>query len=236
MNSTAELLAYARNLADELETEMTWHQEPGFGGFWKADEPKTEYRIAARAIGALEFLREYAGADSDWTRRARHLYDSQGDNQSRESGARAISDLLRGWASQAEAGIVEIAGARARAEISVVGTDLMSQVRRLLEDGKTHPAAAIVLCGAALEVALRALAEARNLELTERPSLGAFARLLRAEKVLSAQDVKDFDQCGGLRNLAAHGHFDELTSSRAGLLEQQTNLLLRRISDLHEAC
>jgi len=38
--------------------------------------------------------------------------------------------------------------------------------------------------------------------------------------------------CAGLRNAAAHGDFEGLTLARAGLLEQQTNLLLRRIADL----
>ena len=37
----------------------------------------------------------------------------------------------------------------------------------------------------------------------------------------------------GLRNLAANGDFDSLSHERAGLMEQQTNILLRRLADLH---
>lgn len=38
----------------------------------------------------------------------------------------------------------------------------------------------------------------------------------------------------GVRNAAAHGRFDELSRERAGLLEQQVNLFLRRLADLLE--
>jgi hypothetical protein len=36
----------------------------------------------------------------------------------------------------------------------------------------------------------------------------------------------------GIRNLAAHGEFDDLSRERAGLMEQQVNMFLRRLSDL----
>lgn len=113
-----------------------------------------------------------------------------------------------------------------------MSTDIMSQVRRLLEDRKTHPAASIVLCGAALEIALRAVAEAADLALAGRPSMTGYGRLLRSSELITAQDMKDLEQCAGLRNVAAHGEFDTLSLERAGLMEQQTNLLLRRLADL----
>jgi uncharacterized protein YutE (UPF0331/DUF86 family) len=78
---------------------------------------------------------------------------------------------------------------------------------------------------------LRAVVKARDLVLTEKASIGAYTRLLRQNKVIPAQDVEDFEQCGGLRNAAAHGEFDSLSRERAGLMEQRTNLLLRRLSD-----
>lgn len=109
---------------------------------------------------------------------------------------------------------------------------MMGQVRRLLDDKQTHPAAAIVLCGAALESAQRALIEARGLALTERPSLSAYTWLLRKEELITKQEAKDLEQVGRLRNAAAHGQFDELSRERAGLMEQQTTLLLSRISEL----
>jgi hypothetical protein len=185
MRQQQDVLAYARQQADELERDMVWES-----AYWSASDRSMTWRIAARAVAALEFLRQYAGEDSFWTQRAIAVYQSRGDNQSTVTGARAVGDLLRAWADQVEAGIVEIAGSRAWAEIGIVSTDVMSQVRRLLEDQGTHPAAAIVLCGAALEIALRALVEARNLTLPERPSLNSLTGVLRKASLITAQDVR----------------------------------------------
>lgn len=229
-----DVLAYARQQADELEKDMAWQQrEPGYNGYWQAPDKAIASRIAARAVAAPEFFRQYAGEDSFWTQRAMFVYQNKGDNQSPESGARAVGDLLRAWADQVEAGVVEIAGSRAWAEIGIVSTDVMSQVRRLLEDRGAHPAAAIVLCGAALEIALRAVVQARNLALPERPSLSTLTGVLRQAGLITVQDVKDLERCAGLCNSAAHGDFDSLSRERAGLMEQQTNILLRRLADLH---
>jgi uncharacterized protein YutE (UPF0331/DUF86 family) len=229
-----DILSYARRQADELEKDMSWERSDyGNGGYWKADSSDAYPRVTARAVSALEFFRQYAGEDSFWTQRAIAIYERGGNNQSSETGARALGDLLRAWADQVEAGAVEVAGSRAWAEIGIVGTDVMTQVRRLLEDRHSHPAAAIVLCGAALEIALRSAVEARGLELgNDRPSMASFTKLLRRERLITAQDVKDLEQCAGLRNLAAHGQFDDLSPERAGLMEQQTNILLRRLADL----
>jgi hypothetical protein len=233
MVSTGEVLGYARRSAEDLKLDMHWIPESEYGqGYWKASDPSLFPKISARATAALEFLRQYAGGDSFWTLRAQAVYASNGDNQSSETGARSIGDILVAWANQVEAGISEIAGSRAWAEVSIVSTDLMMQVRRLLEDRKTHPAAAMVLCGAALEIALRAVIGTRGLEVQGRPSLSTYTRLLRTADLITVQDAKDLEQCAGLRNAAAHGDFDALSTERAGLLEQQTNLLLRRLADL----
>lgn len=227
------VLTYARHLAAELKLDMNWIAGEYGGGYW---EPRgnTEGIIHGRAVAALEFFREYAGAESSWCVRAVHIWESKGDNKSMGTGAYYLGVLLSAWADQVDAGITEIAGARARIEVGAVSTEVMVQVRRLIEDRKAHPAAAIVLCGAALETALRATAEARSLSLPEnqRPSLSSYSQLLRSAGLFSGQDVKDVAQCGGLRNAAAHGHFDDLSGERAGLMEQQTNLLLRKLSDL----
>ena len=37
---------------------------------------------------------------------------------------------------------------------------------------------------------------------------------------------------GGVRNSAAHGEFDELDRARAGLMEQQVNFFLSRLTGL----
>jgi hypothetical protein len=229
--TSSAVLGYARSLADELTKDMRWEASPN-GGYWEAPNRADIPRIMARATAALEFFRQYAGANSLWTDRAISIYENKGERQSTESGARAVGDLLRAWADQVDAGITEIVGARAWAEVGVVSTDMMSQARQLLEDRKAHPAPAIVLCGAALETALRTVVNARGLLLAERPSMSAYARLLRQAQLITVQDMKDIEQCAGLRNAAAHGEFDILSRERAGLMEQQTNILLRRLADL----
>ncbi|MFE0529822.1 hypothetical protein ACFW0V_19700 [Micromonospora parva] len=231
MRKVNDVLEYARALASDLESDMAW-ESGDFGGYWAAFNFTLKPRIEARGTAALEFFRQYAGSESFWTERALSIYQDKVEHQSMESGVRALSDLLRTWADQVEAGVVEVAGSRSWAEFGVASTDLMSQVRRLLEDRNAHPAAAIVLCGAALEIALRAIVEERNIECDERPTLSVLTRVLRRAQVITAQDVKDLDQCAGLRNLAAHGDFESLSPERAGLMEQQTNILLRRLADL----
>ncbi|MBQ1051144.1 hypothetical protein KBX50_22065 [Micromonospora sp. C51] len=234
MAKAAEILAYARKQADELERDMHWitSEHSPSHGYWISSDYQMLTKIVARAAAAQEFLRQYSGAESFWTERAISVYQSKGDNQSTESGARAIGELLRAWADQVEAGVIEIVGSRSWVEVGQASTDVMGQVRRLNEDPEAHPAAAIVLCGAALEVALRAVAESRGIVVEERPTLSVLTKVLRRERLLTVQDVKDLEQCGGLRNLAAHGQFETLSPERAGLMEQQTNLLLRRLSDL----
>ncbi|HZI75131.1 MAG TPA: hypothetical protein VFD73_14110, partial [Gemmatimonadales bacterium] len=44
--------------------------------------------------------------------------------------------------------------------------------------------------------------------------------------------MKDVTQMGGVRNSAAHGEFDELDRARAGLMEQQVNYFLGRLTGL----
>ncbi|RJQ74677.1 hypothetical protein D5S17_22160 [Pseudonocardiaceae bacterium YIM PH 21723] len=232
MQQKQNVLAYARRMAKEVQSNMTW-EATDYGGYWTATDRSQVARIDARAAAALEFFRQYAGADSFWTRRAKDVYEKEGDHQSLESGARALGELLLEWSRQVEAGMADIIGSRAWGEVGVASTDVMAQVRQLMQDRDAHPAAAIVLCGAALEIGLRAAVEAHDLALDERASLGSFTRLLRRKQLITQQDVKDLEQCADLRNLAAHGDFSGLSPERAGLMEQQTNILLRRLADLH---
>lgn len=232
MATLDEALGWALLHADVLEQDMHWRQDGSYGGWWEATNEEAKSKIRARAVAALAFLHSYAGHDSQWTIRASMVFDDNGDRQSMESGARAIADVIRGWVEQVRAGvalprIVEAQGARA-----IASTDLMEQVRALVEDPSVSPAAPIVLAGAALEIALRSAVDELGLMLSERPTLTAYARCLRSNGALAAQDMKDVEQIAGLRNAAAHGHHDELSRERAGLMEQQVNLFLGRLAGI----
>ncbi|MFF1872343.1 hypothetical protein [Kitasatospora herbaricolor] len=62
--------------------------------------------------------------------------------------------------------------------------------------------------------------------------MAGYTRLLYRENLITKQDMKDLDQCAGIRNMAAHGGFEDLSRERAGLMEQQANLLLRKLAEL----
>ncbi|HUZ53100.1 MAG TPA: hypothetical protein VMU94_11305 [Streptosporangiaceae bacterium] len=236
MPTSAELVSWAREHATKLEADMTFRPafSPGSSGYWQAagDDLGGESRIRARAITALDFLEHFAGAGSQWARGGHDILDK--NVRSMETGARALGDVLREWANQVDAGIVVVPQAEAHGARAVAATDLMEQVRMLNEDKTVSPAAPIVLAGAALEIALRSAIAELSLQLPPKHSINAYMGCLRAAGVLSVQDVKDVEQMSGLRNSAAHGDFDALSRERAGLMEQQVGILLRRLAEIIE--
>ncbi|HEX5089628.1 MAG TPA: hypothetical protein VFV89_17605 [Nocardioides sp.] len=233
MKSKDELIARARRYAEEVRLDMRYERSDGvYGGFWAANDKTDLGRIKARAAAALDFLRQYAGEDSQWFQRAKWVYDDHGGRESTESGARQIGDVLESWADSVEEGYSSIVGADAMGVRAMASTDLMEQVRALVADKHVNPAAPIVLAGAALEVALRGAVEERGFTVNGPGSIGAYAKALRSADVISKQDMKDVEAMAGLRNAAAHGDHDELSRERAGLMEQQVNLFLARLSSL----
>ena len=223
-------MEWAENHARVLRTEMVWSETASrTRGYWKATGHEASGRIRARATAALAFLERFTGVESRWTRNAHEVFDNRGDGQSMESGARAIGGVISEWIAavrtgQAQPRLVESLGARA-----VASTDLLEQVRSLNADEKVVPAAPIVLAGAALEIALRSAVEELSLTAPTKPSISAYAKVLRSADVLNKQDMKDVEQMAGLRNQAAHGEHNELSRERSGLMEQQVNYFLRQL-------
>lgn len=234
MPTSAELVAWARDHAKLLELDMRPEQGMYGGHYWAAVDLNAESRIRARAIQALDFLDRFAGPDSQWNLRGHELLD-KGSGRTMETSARALGDVLRAWADQVDFGIIPVRQAEAQGVRVIASTDLMEQVRKLVEDNHVVPAAPIVLAGAALEVGLRSANEELGLPTLSKPSISGYAGSLRKAGLLSPQDVKDVEQMGGLRNSAAHGKFEELSRERAGLMEQQVNMFLRRLGELLDA-
>jgi hypothetical protein len=233
--TTVELVtAYARRLAEDLTRDMKLVKGEMSGSWWAADSPEAKAIIHGRAAAALEFLRQYAGPESHWLVQGIESYTGKVRFRDGVSGCRALSGILLSWVDQVEAGVTEIMGARTWAETAAASTDLMTQVRRLMEDRQAHPAAAIVLSGAALEMGLRGAMEAKALQLDpgQRASIAAYKAALQRAGFLSKQLGKDIDQVAGLRNDAAHGQLEALSRERAGLMEQQTNLLLDHLAEV----
>lgn len=91
----------------------------------------------------------------------------------------------------------------------------------------------MVLAGAALEIGLRSVVDAHGLNPDGKQlTISTLAQVLRSNELISRQEVKDIEQVGGLRNSAAHGIFDGLSRERAGLMEQQVNILMARIENI----
>lgn len=230
MEAIGEILEWAEGHANGLTQEMVW-EEGDYGGYWKAIPSSAKGRIRARVTAALDFLERFTGADSRWTASAHEVFKSKGENQSMESGAHAVGDVLAEWIRMVQSGQVKPRLVESFSVRAVSSSDLLEQVRVLNSNMDVVPAAPIMLAGAALEIALRSAVEELGLTCEGRPSINAYAKALRQADVLSRQDLKDVTQMAGIRNHAAHGEHDQLSRERAGLMEQQVNLFLARLDE-----
>ena len=107
--------------------------------------------------------------------------------------------------------------------------ELVSQARRLADDRGVHPAAFVLLAGAALELSLRGLAIDQEVEIAGRPSINAYAAALRSARLLSPLEKKQIDVWAEVRNLAAHGLIDEIRSEDAiSMLDGVNAFLVKR--------
>jgi hypothetical protein len=114
--------------------------------------------------------------------------------------------------------------ARIRVEAT---TDLLEQVQRLLDDSNVHPAAPVVLTGAALEEFLRSMYVGCNQPLAGKPGLSTYSAALQKCGKVSTTDAKNITAWAGLRNEAAHGHFTDVTRDRAKLMFEGVNLFIQ---------
>ena len=232
MDSYEQVLEWAENHIKSLTQELVWEPgDSGYGGFWRAANPQAKGRIRARATAALDFLDRYTEPGSRWSENAQGVYMRGGENQSMESGARAIGDILEEWTRMVRSGQVQPRIAGSFDVRAVSSTDLLEQVRILVEDRSIVPTASIVLAGAALEVALRSSVEELGIAIEGRRSIAVYAEALRRAEVLNRQDMKDVTAMAGLRNDAAHGE-DSLSRERAGMMEQQVNHFLTRLEQV----
>jgi hypothetical protein len=191
----------------------------------ESPSPGSEYPSAQTTTAAVEFLRTQAGTESYFYEKA--FEEARG--QFNELAVRGVARVLENWADYAEQGMVDVLPFEAlfRQEAA---TDLMEQVQILLDDPTIHPAAPVMLGGAALEEQLRALATARGISIPGRSTIDSLAGALRSNDIISRQQKKDIDSWGGLRNAAAHGRFDEIERPHAQLIAQGVNLFLAQTS------
>lgn len=188
------------------------------------EEGRRLHTEASSARPIVEYLRVHAGVDSEMYQSVRH---TAGSPLEREWIAAAKASLAE-WLMLAERGLVGDRGGLLGARFEAA-TDLMEQVQILLDDKQIHPAAPVMLAGAALEQALRGLVESKQLTVA-RTGIGGYSDALRTAKVVTRQQKKDIDSWGGLRNSAAHGEFDSLSLDAAQLMAMGVNLFLQQVS------
>lgn len=171
----------------------------------RAEAERLASGVASRSLEmgsllpAVEFLRLKAGPRSEFYARALEA----AKRYSPAYGASTVVNGLRGWADFVNRGLAEMP-VEAQARVAAA-TDLMEQVEQLLQDRRVHPAAPVMLAGAALEELLRSLVDTAGLKPKGKPGIGSYASALREAGVISPQEVKDVTSWGGMRNDAAHG-------------------------------
>lgn len=174
---------------------------------------------------ALEFLRRHAPG-SQFARSAEAL-SLTGAGLTADSAATAVADILDAWARSANESWAEALPFEVQARIDAA-TDLMEQVQQLLDDSKVHPAAPIVLAGAALEEFLRSRITAKGLSPSGKPGINTYATALQQAGDLTRQEVKNITSWAGLRNHAAHGEWDQISREEARILVAGINLFLQQ--------
>lgn len=183
--------------------------------------PSTDTR-RGELFAAVEFLRLQAGPRSDLYALAARAAGEMHMN----SAHNVVAASLRGWVDLVQKGLLDSpAEAQAR---TLAANDLMEQMEILLDTSGVHPAAPVVLAGAALEELLRSMVDSAGIEIDGKPGLNTYANALRTAAVLSAQDVKNITSWAGLRNAAAHGNFDQIELPNARPMAQSVNIFMQK--------
>ncbi|MBC6456364.1 hypothetical protein [Actinomadura sp. HBU206391] len=181
--------------------------------------------MRGQASAALEFLRRYA-SDTQFLAAAEACFDRSSPADAAHALQR-VAEILELWKAFIKDGMAQALPFPVQARIEAA-TDLMEQVQQLISDAKVHPAAPVVLAGAALEEFLRSKVAETGVTVTGKPGISSYSSALRSSGHLSAQDVKDITAWAGQRNEAAHGEFGKLSPQRAQLMVDGINLFMRQ--------
>ena len=140
--------------------------------------------------------------------------------------------LIRSFLNSVEDDLISKASHERKIKIEVVG-EFLDQAEGLLQDNKFHPAVSSVLIGASLEEFLRNWVFDENISM-ENKKLGidTYATQLKSFGLIDKQDYKDITSWAGLRNDAAHGHWDLVNDKeKIGLMLQGVSLFIKKYSN-----
>lgn len=205
-----QFVAWARKEADKLAN---------VGTHTVSTAPAVEF-LRIHAPGEFYSHAQVAGIDAlNMARSGRQ--DGRGRNE--------VARILLAWADFVDAGMANTIpyGMQSRLDAAI---DLMEQVQVFLEDHGVVPAAPVMLAGAALEEALRGLMERCDSVIDGRPGIAKYSAALRKCDLISRQDAKNIESWAGLRNSAAHGHFENVSREEARVMAAGINLFLQQLS------
>lgn len=209
-----ELVQWAYGEAERLRTIRGQHTAHGSARF-----------ALAHATPVLEFLQRVAPG-THFAQSAGHLFEQDG-HLSASVAIEGVADILDAWTRSTSESWAQALPFEVQARIEAAN-DLMEQVQQLLDDSKVHPAAPVVLAGAALEEFLRARIAAKGITPSGKPGINTYADALQADGDLSKQEKKDITAWAGLRNHAAHGDFDQFGRPEARIMVMAVNLFLQQ--------
>lgn len=186
------------------------------------------YAFAGAWTEATQFIYDFGGRESQFAKQI-ELTDPMTHNTTwvYEHTENAINALIR----YLENGLHRSISPERQAQLDVV-SDFLDQANSLLKNNKIHPAAPIVIIGAALEEFLRNWVEDENLIAdTSRATIDTYAKLLKENEFLTKQDIKDITSWAGIRNDAAHGKWEEVNDKkRVKLMLEGVNHFMRKNS------
>lgn len=173
---------------------------------------------------AMEFLKIYGGVDNSFYRRINSV-TGYNDNAYKD----ALCSVMDSFIDFVRNGLLRAVSLEREIQIETV-SDFLEQAEKLLNDKIVHPAAPAVIIGAALEEFLRNWLEEIGTDLSEiKNSLDVYSIELRRKELITKQDQKDITSWGGIRNDAAHGHWENVDDrNRIRLMLEGVNLFMRK--------
>jgi len=179
-------------------------------------------------VQAREFLKTYAGNDNQFLKL---LLEVDPSKNSIDSVRYRTKSVLTSFIEYVENDLLRAISLEREIQLETV-SDYLDQANTLLNDTKVHPAAAAVIIGASLEEFLRTWLEEENVDLFEiKNSIDSYCKELQKLNLLSKQDIKDIISWGGIRNDAAHGHWENVADrQRIRIMLEAVNLFIRKHS------
>lgn len=186
------------------------------------DNGASEYSMYGSLIKSKEYVKSHIGEDNEFFWAISSLEDGFAKEK--------LVALLKSLSQYIEEGLLTQSSPKELAA-QEIASETLSQALSILKDNSNHPAAACFLAGATLENYLRSWVEREQILVPAPPSINKYAEVLKKNKKITPQDVKDITSWAGLRNSAVHGKWKEVEDKkRVELMVEGIGLFARKYS------